>query len=203
MDESRVVEFVIRLADLRKAAKQLFFNRGGFADTDCADLLISPCVATFRAVGTEVEVPVHGMNGGPVRIPLRALKEIVQLAPSFRKTELTLYFEAGRYRLENSFVRTHPDITLGIFPDQKFDLPPDAGPLDTLALASLLSPEQIADQGMRERVEDAQKHATQAISRAVNSLREFGIERKRIQELVDGRIANAAEGLASVLQHPR
>lgn len=200
MEELKQVEFVIRLSDLREAAKQLLFNRGGFADTDCADLLISPCVATFRAVGTEVEVPVHGMKTGPVRIPLLAIREIVRLAPSYRKTELKLHFEAGSYRLENSFVRTHPDITIGIFPDPTFDFPPDAGPLDTLALASLLSPEQIADQGMRERVETAQKHTTQAISRAVSALRELGVERKCIQELVDGRIANAAEELASVLK---
>ena len=78
MDAPKAVEFVLDLSDLRRAAKQLFVNRGRFADTDCADLLISPCVATFRAIGTEMELPVHGIQTGPVRIPLRAIKEIVE-----------------------------------------------------------------------------------------------------------------------------
>jgi hypothetical protein len=52
-----VVEFAIRLSELRKAQKQLLFNRGAFKETDCADLLVSPCVATFKTVGTEFEAP--------------------------------------------------------------------------------------------------------------------------------------------------
>jgi hypothetical protein len=80
-----VVEFVIRLSELRKAQKQLFFNRGTFKETDCADLLVSACVATFRAVGTEFEAPVTGNHPGTVRMPLKTLKELVKAAGTFQE----------------------------------------------------------------------------------------------------------------------
>ena len=86
------------------------------------------------------------------------------------------------------FSWSYPDITLGMLPDPKFDLPSDAGPLHTLAMASLLSPVEIADQGWRERVEIAQSQASLAISSASKSLEQFGISRQQVQELVDASI---------------
>jgi hypothetical protein len=193
------VEFVIRLSELRKAQKQLFFNRGAFKETDCADILVSECVATFRAVGTEFEAPVKGSYPGPVRMPLRTLKDLVQAAGTFGKPELKLHFEPGKVQVEKFIIR-HPDVALGIFPSQKFDLPPDAGALETLGMASLLSLEQIMDQGLRERVESAQKYTSAAVSNAEGALRELGVRRERIQELVDARIRDAAQKLAGVIQ---
>jgi hypothetical protein len=197
-----VVEFTIRLSELRKAQKQLLFNRGVFKETDCADILISPCVATFRAVGTEFEAPVNGSHPGPVRMPLKTLNELVKAAGTFRKSELKLHFEPGKVQVERFMIR-HPDVALGIFPDQKFDLPPDAGVLDTLAMASVLSPEQIVDQGLRERVEAAQKYTSLAVSSAEATLREQGIRREHIQQLVDARIKDTAQKLAGVIQDRR
>jgi hypothetical protein len=192
------VEFVIRLSELRKAQKQLFFNRGAFKETDCVDLLVSECVATFRAVGTEFEAPVNGGHPGSVRLPLRTLKDLVQAAGTFRKPELKLHFEPGKVQVEKFIIR-HPDVGLGIFPSQKFDLPPDAGVLDTLGMASLLSPEQIMDQGLRERVEAAQRYTSVAVSTAEGALRELGVSRERIQDLVDTRIRDTAQKLAGVI----
>jgi hypothetical protein len=97
------------------------------------------------------------------------------------------------------FIIRHPDVTLGISPAQKFDLPADAGVLDTLAMTLLLSPEQIVDQGLRDRVETAQRYTSEAVSGAKEALRELGIPRKRIQELVDVRIKEAAEKVARVI----
>jgi hypothetical protein len=164
------VEFVIRLSELRKAKKQLFFNRGDFQKTDCADLLVSSCAATFRAVGTEFEAPVTGNCPGALRMPLWLLRDLVLVAPSFKKPEVKLRFEPGTAQVE-TWKRTHADIVIGIFPNQKLDLPADAGVVDTLAMASLLSPEQVLDQGLRERVEAAQRCASGAISRAEEALR--------------------------------
>jgi hypothetical protein len=97
----------------------------------------------------------------------------------------------------------HPDVALGIFPDQKFDLPPDAGVVDTLAMASLLTPEQMADQGLIERVETAQKYTLAAVYSAEGALREFGVRREHIQDLVDARIKATAETLSSVIHNRR
>jgi hypothetical protein len=98
------------------------------------------------------------------------------------------------------FIIRHPDIALGIFPSQKFDLPVDAGVVDTLAMASLLSPEQIVDQGLRERVEGAQRYASQAVSMAEQVLREFDIRREQIQQLLDARIKKTAAKLKGMIR---
>lgn len=153
MDEARFVEFVIHLSDMRKAAKHLSLNREGFNETDSVDLLVSSIAATFRSIGTETEMPVTGKRPGAVRLPLKLSPRIVDVAKSYNKRELTLRFGERTMRM-GSLKLDNPDITLGTLPDLKFDLPSDAGPLDTLAMASLLSPEGIADQGLRERVEN-------------------------------------------------
>ena len=203
MDMRRAVEFAIRLSDLRKANKHLLVNRGGFKQTDCADLLVSQCIATFRSVGTELEVPVEGIQPGAVRIPLRTLDDVVKkVVPTFKSSELKLHFEQSTVKVE-TFTLRHPDISLGIFPSQRFDLPADAGVLDTLAMAHLLSPEMIADQGLRERVEAAQRRTSEAVSNAEAALREFGISRGRIQELVDIQVNDAAEKLRAIIYGQR
>jgi hypothetical protein len=75
--------------------------------------------------------------------------------------------------------------------------------LDTLAMASLLSPQQIVDQGFRERVEAAQKYTSLAVSSAEATLRELGIRREHIQQLVDAHIKDTAQKLAGVIQDRR
>jgi hypothetical protein len=199
MEKLPVVEFTVRLSELRKAQKQLLVNRATFKEKDCADLLVSSCAATFRSVGTMHEAPVSGSQPGSVRVPLKTFKELVQAVGTFRKTELKLHFEPGKVQVERFIIR-HPDITLGILPTQRFDLPVDAGVVDTLALASLLSPEQIVDQGLRERVEDAQRYASRAVSMAEETLREFDVPREQIQQLLETRIKKTAAKLKGMIR---
>lgn len=143
--QNKNVSEVIRSSDLRKATKQLSFNRGEFKETDCADLLVSSFAATFRSVGTEAEVPIAGTHPGTVRLPLKILVNVIKVAKTYNTPELKWHFEPGVIRVEKFSLR-NPDITLGIIPDLKFDLPADVGSLHTLAVARLRSPEQIADQ---------------------------------------------------------
>jgi hypothetical protein len=93
------------------------------------------------------------------------------------------------------FSLSHPDLAIGIIPDQRIDLPADAGARDTLAIASLLSPEQIVAQGLRERVENAQRTTSEAIASAAKTLQEFGISRRQLQKTVDANIKRTAEKL--------
>jgi hypothetical protein len=62
-------------------------------------------------------------------------------------------------------------------------------------MASLLSPEQIVTQGLRERVENAQRTTSEAIASAAQALREFGISRRQLQKMVDANIERTAEKL--------
>ena len=191
MDSPGLVEFEIRLSDLKKATQQLSLNRGDFKETDFADLLVSCFAATFRAIGTSVDVPVVGIHPGTIRAPLRLLAKLTDVAKTYKARELKWQFEPGAAKVEK-FKMNHPDVTLGTLPDPKYDPPADAGPLDTLAMASMLTPQQIVDQGLRERVEAAQKCVAQAVSMAANDLREFGVSRKPLQQLVDDCIHKAA-----------
>jgi hypothetical protein len=79
------VEFVIRPADLRQAMSQLKVNRGSHKQSDFVDILVSEFAATFRSVGTETEVPVHGKRPGSLRLPLRIVDKIRQIVPSLRE----------------------------------------------------------------------------------------------------------------------
>jgi len=163
-----------------------------FKETDCADLLVSSFAATFRTVGTAAEVPIEGTHPGTVRLPLKILVNVIKVAKTYNTPRLKWHFEPGVIRVEK-FSLSHPDISLGILPDLKFDLPADAGPVHTLAVARLLSPEQIADQGLRERVEAAQRRVCAGVSTAALALKEFGISQGQLQELVDMRIREISE----------
>ena len=188
-----MVEFVIRSSELRKAVKELSLNRQEFKETDCADLLVSAFAVTFRSIGTTAEAAIEGTHPGTVRLPLKILVKVIEVANTYQPRELKWQFEPGVIRVQK-FSLKHPDISLGILPDLKVDLPVDAGPAHTLALASLLSAQQIADQGLRDRVETAQRHVREGVSTALFSLREFGISQKQVQELVDTQIRVMAEG---------
>jgi len=198
MDDSTSVEFVIHLSDMRNAAKQLSLNRDGFGESDSVDLLVSSVAATFRSIGTETEVSVNTKHPGTVRLPLKLLPQILQVAKTYKKPDVRLRFEPGTIRIE-SFKLDYPDITLGILPNLRFDLPSDAAPLQTLAMASLLSPEEIADQGLRERVETAQKEVSWAVSLAARNLEQFGVARREVQELIDASIHRNAELLRGMV----
>ena len=198
MPSDQFVEFTIRLSDLRKVMKQLSVNRTEYQDTDSADILVSECIATFRAVGTETEVPVTGLQPGTVRLPMKQLNDVLSMAKTYKLPEIPLRFELGLFRVVRS-VRRHPDIFLGIIPDRKLDLPVDAGVLDTLAIAQLLTPEEIANQGFRERVEVAQRRASKAVSRALDALEHFAVPREEIQQLIDARVKMTSAKLRSVV----
>src|ERR1700690_290592 len=144
-----MVEFIIRTKDLKHAVQELSVNRGSHADP--ADILVSQCVASFCAVGTETDVPVTGKRTGSVRLPFPVLKAIAKVAPTFKDTEVTVVCEPGILRM-NSWASRHPGIELRKVQSPQLGIPIDLPSPDILALARLLSPEQLIEQGLRERV---------------------------------------------------
>jgi hypothetical protein len=65
--------------------------------------------------------------------------------------------------------------------------------LDTLAVASMMSPEEIANAGLRDRVESAQKAVSAAVASAVAALKDFNVGGQDITEIVDRRVVEAAQ----------
>lgn len=188
------VEFTINIAELRLAASQLKVNRGEYIESDSVDVLVSECAATFRAVGTETEVPVEGKRPGSVRLSLKTLQNIKKIAPTFKKKHVNLRFEPGIVWIE-TFSQTHPDIELGNIPDLQLQIPLDVSVLDTLALAAILGPDGVVQEGMRAPVDDAIQTRSSAVSQAIEMLEPLGITESQLQELVDDHIKAAAERL--------
>jgi hypothetical protein len=192
------IEFKVRISDLRNATRQLADNRGQNKETDFVDLLVSECIATFRTVGTSTELPVHGIQPGTARLPVLTLEKIAAVARTFKGQETLVLLWDGLIKI-GSWQTRHQEITLGTIPDQEIDMPSDATFLDTLALASLLSPAGVKQQGLEKRVVKAQKAKEDAIDRATRALEPLTIERDQVAALVEAHIAEAGKRLRSVL----
>jgi hypothetical protein len=188
------IEFQTRVADFKNATKQLLVNRGKFKKTDIADLLVSECVATFRAVGTSAEIPVNGTSPGTARIPLSALEAIASTAGMFKKKEIKILVEDGAIKID-TFRHSHPEIRLGILPDQRIDLPVDASLLDTLCVGAILTESGIEEQGLTNRILDAWERANHAITSAVGSLAPLGISEQQIRQLVEEQVTASGQRL--------
>ena len=189
------IEFTVRTDDLKRAARQLQMNRGEFKDTDIADLVVSASVLEMKAVGTESSIAANGKQTGSARLPLKVFVRVVDMAKSYHQRESTILVDNG-YAKVGRTKASHPDIRVGQDGLQPISIPPNASALDTLAVASMMTPEQIADAGLRERVENAQKRASAAIGTAVAALKEFGITSTELGELVDRHV----EQMAKVVQ---
>ena len=188
------IEFTARTKDLENAIRQIGANRGQHKKTDFTDILVSQFAATIRSVGTEVELPANGIETGSARVPFQALERFRKILSSFKKKDLTVICEPGSIKV-GSFSMKDPNIELGNIPDQRISVPVELSVLDTLALARVLTPEEIVDQGLRERVEEARRSFSEAVARSVSALEGFGVEEKQIAALVDERVAVAASKL--------
>lgn len=194
-----ILEFKARVADLRTASKHITFNRAQNADADLVDLLVSECVATFRAVGTSTEIPVHGLRPGTARIPFLTFEKIAGVARTFKGNETTISVRDGAIKI-GSWQTKSPEITTGTIPDQNIDMPADAGVLDTLAMASLLTPQKVKEQGIEHRVRNAERAKENAIDAATKALQPLDVAREQIVSLVEEHIRKTGEGLRSLLR---
>jgi hypothetical protein len=184
------LEFTTRTKDLRKAIREIGVNRGDHSDSDSTDILVSEFSATFRSVGTEAELPVNGVKPGTARVPFVVLERLAKVLGTFKGNDLKIFCETGCLKV-GTFTIKHPDIELGIIPDQRVSVPIDLSLLDTLALGRVLNPQQVIEQGLRERIEEAQKGCSLAIASAVATLRPLGVEEKQIVVIVEEALSQA------------
>lgn len=196
---NRQVEFRVRVRDLRTATHQLTVNRGSSRKTDWVDVLVSECIATVHAVGTSTEIPVHGIQPGTARLPMPLFEKVASIAKTFKGSETTVVIWEGLIKI-GSWQTRNPEISLGIIPNQTIDLPVNASFLDTLALASLLSPAAAREQGLEHRVAEALRGKEAAIDRATRALEPLAIDRGMIAALVEDRIAKAGERLRTKVE---
>jgi hypothetical protein len=186
------IEFTVRTEDLKRAARQLQVNRDEFKDTDVADLVVSPSTLEMKAVGTETCIAANGKQPGAARLPLKIFAKLIDMAKTYHQRESTILVDDG-YAKVGRTKTSHPDITVGDVCSHPLSIPPNASAIDTLAVASMMTPEQIADAGLRDRVENAQKRASAAVVLALGALKEFNVTSTDLAEIIDQRVAEAAE----------
>ena len=193
------VEFRIFASDLRQAVEQLKANRGAYVDTDFVDIVVSSATALFHAVGTESEMRVDGTAPGSVRVPLRVLNEVSEAFATGNKGELPVKCER-RFIKVGTRPFNHPEITISKAPKRFLSLPLDMSRLDILALARVLPSKTIDDQGMRTRVNEAERARRSAIADAVQALQSLEIEERQLTYFVESHIREAADRLRKSLQ---
>jgi hypothetical protein len=191
---SAQIEFVVRVRDLRNATHQLTVNRGSGKQIDWVDLLVSECIATLRAVGTSTEIPVNGIHPGTARLPILLFEKVAKIAKTYKARETTVTIWEGLIKIGGWQTRD-PDISLGVLPNLAVDLPVNASFLDTLALASVLSPGAAREQGLDRRIAEALQGKEAAIDRATRALEPLSIDRDAITAFVEDQIVKAGERL--------
>ncbi len=192
------VEFVITTLNLRQATDQLKANRGAYSQSDFVDISVSESAAIFRAVGTESEAPVNGKIPGSVRVPLRTLEKITQAVNTFKKKDLSFHCKPGVIKIGTWSVKS-PDIKAGTIPEQRLALPINLSLLDTLALTKVLSPRQIAQEDMQQRVQEATATRARAVEAALAALQPLEITERQLQGFVDAHIKDSAEQLRKAI----
>lgn len=185
------VEFTVRSDDLRRAVRHFQVTRGEFAETDFADLTVTISMLGLKAVGTETAIATNGKQTGSARLPLKVLVRVVDVTKSYHQRESTIVIDSGLAKVGHTKV-SHPDIVVGSTAFETPPIPPDASALDTLALASMMTPEQIANAGLRERVENAQKRASAAVKTSLAALKEFRVTGHDLTDIIDRRVKETA-----------
>jgi hypothetical protein len=193
------IEFTVRTEDLKRSARQLQVNRGEFKDTDVADLIVSASTLEMKAVGTETCIAADGKQPGEARLPLKVFVKLVDVAKAYHTRESTILIDDGYAKVGRTRTSS-PDITVGHVSSHPLSIPPNASVIDTLAVASMMTPEQVADAGLRERVESAQKRASAAVEVAFSALKEFNIASADLAEIIDQKVAEAAEVIRKALK---
>jgi hypothetical protein len=186
------VEFTVRTDDLKRATKQLQLDRQEFADSDFADLTVSASMVDLKAIGTATSIAANGKQTGTARLPLRVLVRVVDVARTYKQKESTILIDQGFAKVGKTKT-SHPDIVVGVDSSVEISMPPSASVLDTLAVASMMTPEEIANAGLRDRVESAQKAVTAGVASAVAALKDFNVGEQDITEIVDRRVVEAAQ----------
>ncbi len=193
------VEFVMSVADLRQATKELKANREEYGESDSVDILVLKSAATFRAVGTETEKAVDGKQPGNIRIPLGVMDRIQDAAAKEKRKDIAFLASPGAIKMGTWSVR-NPEINVGETTDSRLALPINLSALDMLGVARILTQKEIVQEALRTRVRQAEKIRAEVVASAKAKLDVFGVSEKQLQKLIDENVSQAAEKLRKTLR---
>ena len=181
------VVFVIRRVDLSRALKELQANRGRNSKTDLVYLLVSECAATFRALGTESEYPVHGISPGAAQLPISVLEGVLIMRTTH---ELELRITEGAVLCGKAVLRNE-SIALGKIPDLSVSVPIDPSKFELIVIGRVLGEGGVTEQGLQSRLEKAKQELRVAISRAAGILADYRVTESDIELLVEKAVRDA------------
>jgi hypothetical protein len=199
MPKPKRVEFGASKTEFLNAVQQLLINRDEFKDTDTAYLKISAGSLEMSTVGTEAAVDGLGAGKGVVRLPVTVLEKLAALAKTYKSNSISFVFEAGVAKVGSSRV-SHADIVLSAKIPMPASIPVSASTLDLLAIQAVI-PQQgvVSEKGIKERIAQAMKKRDSSIEIAFETLKEFGVEKAELLEIINSHIKAMAKGVKKSL----
>jgi hypothetical protein len=189
------VIFAIRQEDAKCALEQMQANRGREGKNDLVHLLVSEYAATFRAVGTESECPVHGIRPGTAQMPIPVFERAVGRGAT---DELQLRVTDGAIFCGRAAVR-HGRITVGAIPDTRISVPIDSLPFDLLVIERLIGERAAIEQGLASRLQQAKEGLTLALSKAAAELNPYGVGAEDLKALIEKAMREAEPKVKAAL----
>ena len=196
-----MIDILVRTQEFKKSIRLVLAGRAEYMDSDTADFIARTDDLELCSAGSSNHIPATITRAGAARVPLPVLKNVKRVAVSFKSPQLRIRIEPGRIRVE-TFGFAHDQIELKSLGGRIADVPINAPALDLLGLQKLYSADEIAESGLTARMLDAQARVTAAIESAATSLKEFGVSREAIRELVDLHVAIHSKTLGRALSAP-
>jgi len=194
-----VIEFMIKTKDLKQAIKEISANRESHP-TDPADICVTSDTATFRSVGTQAPISVRNCKRGTMRIPFRVLEKAAAALDTFKSEEIKIVCETGALKLDTWSIK-NAGIQTGRAPKREPTVPIDLPIIDTLALPRVIGARRIAEEGLDERVSEAEGIYSRSIAEAARALEPLGFVEREIRAFVDDRILRASGRLNRYFGH--
>jgi hypothetical protein len=119
---------------------------------------------------------------------------------TFKKDEITIICKPGLLKLDTWAIK-QAGIVTGKAPKQEPSIPIDLPIIDTLALPRVIGSKQVAEQGLSERVSEAEEIYSRSVTEATRMLEPLGFEEREVRAFVDDRIIRAAVRLKRSLEH--
>jgi len=193
------LEFVAPVKDLRKAVKELLVNRDEFKGTDRATLTVRDGVLELASVGTEAAIEAVEGENGVARAPVNLLEKMIETAESYKRDRVRFTFASGVVQIERFKLRDRA-ISIPPKPEKPGAVPVNATPADILAVRAALDDDlKVKKQGLTTRVMTAIEKRDAAVTAAWEALKEFGVEKDEVYELVNGHVRAMARGVKKVL----
>jgi hypothetical protein len=191
-----MVEFSIDRADLIQALKPFFGGRPGAKSTALGyvDIKAEKTETEFITTGFSSSSKAEVTSAGRARLPFSMFETL------FRNPQKLAWNPAGRLTIRikqgqiqaGPFTLDNPDVSI---PARRAELPIGASLQDTLALSLRYSEQELAENGLWDRVKGAQQEAAQMIEKAAKILGPLNITRESLRSFVWDQIVRPTERL--------